>query len=54
MVGNWGMRPKDFWKLTPVELMWLIEAKRPVKMYGKLTEDEVAELYQYAYGESDG
>lgn len=34
-----------------------MEAKRPVKMYGKLTESEVRELYEDTYGpisEDDG
>ena len=32
--------------MDPEELFWLIDAKRPRKMYGSLTEDEVAELYE--------
>jgi hypothetical protein len=31
--------------LHPDELWWLIDGKRPAKMYGSLTEDEVAELW---------
>jgi hypothetical protein len=34
--------------MTPTEIFWLIEAKQPPKMYGKMTEDEVAELYDLA------
>jgi len=47
------MRPKDFWRVTPWEFWLLVEAKRPVKMYGKLTEFEVAEIYADAYGEPE-
>jgi len=46
------MRPKDFWRLHPDEVHWLIDAMRPAKAYaGGMTEDEVAELYNDAYGE---
>lgn len=31
--------------MSPIELWWLFEARKPVKMYGTLTENEVAELY---------
>lgn len=39
------MRPQDFWALHPVEFWWLMEAQRPVKMYGSLPEHEIAALY---------
>jgi hypothetical protein len=29
---------------------WLIEAKRPPKMYGSLTESEVRDLYYATFG----
>lgn len=32
--------------MHPAELWWLIEAKRPPKMYGSMTENEVASLYE--------
>lgn len=44
------MRPKDFWRLSREEFEWLVDAKKPVKMYGKMTESEVAEIYNDAYG----
>lgn len=47
------MRPKDFWALHPVEFWWLVEARRKEKMYGSLTETEVAELHKFL-GEQDG
>lgn len=28
-----------------------MEAKRPVRMFGRLTEDEVRELYRSKYGD---
>lgn len=47
------MRPKDFWRLTSQEFWWLLDAKKPVKMFGKMTESEVAEIYADAYGEPE-
>ncbi len=44
------MRPKDFWALTPREFWWLIDANKPVKMYGNMSEDLVAEIYEETYG----
>jgi hypothetical protein len=38
--------------MTPRELWWLFEAKKPVKMYGKMTEDEVRQIYEETYGPS--
>lgn len=31
--------------MHPVELWWLLDARRPVRMYGDLTESDVSELY---------
>lgn len=31
--------------MHPHELWWLIDAKRPQKMYGHLTESEMGDLY---------
>lgn len=39
------MGARDFWQMHPIELHWLIEVKMPVKMYGKMTEHEVEEIY---------
>jgi len=47
---SWGMRPKDFWSLTPDEFWWHVELRKPVKMYGKMTEQEVEQIYKEAYG----
>lgn len=38
--------------MSPRELYWLIEAKRPPVMVGSLTEDEATELYEMVYGGS--
>ncbi|RFA24346.1 hypothetical protein CAI21_21975 [Alkalilimnicola ehrlichii] len=46
------MSPAEFWRLHPVEFWWLVQAKTPTRMYGSLTEDEVAELYEDTYGDS--
>lgn len=46
------MTPDEFWRMRPIELQWLIEAKQPAKRYaGGLTEAEVAERYAATYGE---
>lgn len=50
VVGVWGWQPSEFWALHPIEFYWLMEAKRPTKMYGSMTEAEVAEIYDEAYG----
>tara|TARA_R110000868_G_scaffold32425_3_gene117957 strand:- start:1085 stop:1189 length:105 start_codon:yes stop_codon:yes gene_type:complete len=32
---------------------WLLEARRPAETYSGMTEAEVEELYEDAFGESD-
>lgn len=44
------MKPKDFWRLTIPEFWWLVDAHKPVKMYGSMTEYEVAAIYEETYG----
>lgn len=39
--------------MTPWEFWLLVEAKRPVKMYGKMTEHEVAAIYAETYGDPE-
>lgn len=51
MVGAGWLTPEQFWNLSPIELHWLVEARKPVKMIGSQTEDQVRELYALAYGE---
>ena len=46
------MSRDEFWRMDPAELWWLVEHHRPVKMYGSMTEDEVAQIYEEAYGAS--
>lgn len=36
--------------MHPTEFWWLMDANRSVKMYGNMTEYEVAEIYEEAYG----
>lgn len=31
----------------------MVDANRPVKMYGNMTEDEVRHLYERAYGDGE-
>lgn len=46
------MRPKDFWRLHPDEVHWLLEGMRPAATYaGGMSESEVADLYDMAFGE---
>lgn len=47
---SWGLRPDDFWSLTVEEFWWYVELKTPVKMYGSMTESEVAQIYRETYG----
>lgn len=34
-----------------IELWWLIEAHAPPVMYGSMSEAEVSEIYEEAYGD---
>lgn len=45
-VGKWGMSRSDFWSMHPVEFWWLVDFHTPIKMYGELNEDDVADLYE--------
>jgi hypothetical protein len=45
--------PGEFWALHPTEFWWLAEAHRPVKMYGSMSEDDVAQIYEETYGVPD-
>lgn len=40
------MTPEQFWRLHPLEFWWLVDARRPVKMYGSMPEHEMADLYE--------
>lgn len=44
------MSPRDFWDLTPDQFWLLMDANKPVKMYGKMTEYEVKSIYEETYG----
>jgi hypothetical protein len=39
--------------MTPEEAWWLIEARSPKRMYGRLTEEEAEELYQEIMAEEE-
>lgn len=47
------MKPKVFWRLTIDELFWLLDAWRPVRMYGDMPESEVAAIYDEDYGSEE-
>ena len=49
-VGQGWMTRSEFWDCHPIELWWLLEAKKPVKMYGNMTEYEVKEIYEDEFG----
>lgn len=36
--------------MHPTEFWWLMDVHKPVKMYGKMTEYEVAAIYEEEYG----
>lgn len=46
-MGRWGVRPKDFWAMSPWEFWTLAEAHKPQPAYaGGLSESDVAELHE--------
>lgn len=44
------MTRDEFWSLHPTEFWWLVDAHTPKKMYLNMSEDEVREIYEEAYG----
>jgi hypothetical protein len=46
-VGNWEIAPSEFWLMCPVEFWLVYAAKKPPKMYGRLSEDEVERLTDF-------
>lgn len=48
------MKPAEFWSLHPREFWWIAEARKPVKMYGSMTEAEVSSIYEETYGPFEG
>lgn len=50
----WGIQPSEFWDMDVEQWWWLYEAKTPAKnthgYAGKLTDDDVAELYEMISG----
>jgi len=49
-VGAGWITRTEFWTMHPTELWWLIESKRPRRMFGKMTEAEVEAIYEDEYG----
>ena len=47
------MAPSEFWAITPTEFWLIYAAKKPPKMYGKLSEDEVEMLERFLDEEQD-
>lgn len=52
VVVDIGRPSAEFWAMTPAELWWFLEAKKPPKMYGAMSEDEVRQIYEETYGTS--
>lgn len=48
------MAPDAFWSMHPTEFWWAVEARTPVKLYGSMTEFEVAQIYRETYGDPEG
>jgi hypothetical protein len=44
------LKPKEFWRLHPIEFWWIADFYKSRRMYGKMTEKEVEEIYRKAYG----
>lgn len=45
-VGSWGIAPSEFWRMTPAEFMWLVDAKtKSSQPAGGLDEAAYEELY---------
>jgi hypothetical protein len=45
MVGEFGVAPSEYWKMTPSEIALILEAKRP-KTVGSIDENDYADLLQ--------
>lgn len=46
------MAPDVFWRLHPREFHWLCDGKRQsTRRYGRMTEAEVAAIYEETYGQ---
>ena len=44
-VGLWGVSPSDFWKMSPLELWWLADAKNPNKKDDEKETQKYDDLY---------
>lgn len=49
-MGGGVVRPGEFWGLRPIEAWWLIESRQPARQFGKMSETEISEIYEDAYG----
>jgi len=43
VVGEYGIPPSEYWKMTPSEIGIIVESKRP-KTVGKVSEDDYDHL----------
>jgi hypothetical protein len=37
--------------MTPKQLHWVYEARKPQRMFGSMSEDEIREQYRLTYGD---
>lgn len=51
-VVTWGLSPRDFWESNPTQFWWIAEARQPIKMFGKMTQPEVEQIYDETYDEN--
>jgi len=45
MIAEFGVAPSEYWKLTPVEVGLILDAKRP-KRIGGIHEDDLSDIMQ--------
>ena len=45
MIGDFGVHPSEYWKMTPSEIYLLLDAKRP-KHIGGIHEDDIADMME--------
>jgi hypothetical protein len=51
-VGNYGIAPSEYWRMTPSEVFLLMEAKTPEQRFGNVTESQLESLFEvYQKGE---
>lgn len=44
LVGAGHVQPRDFWRLAPFEIWWIIDAHKPNDKAANLSQEEINEL----------